>query len=51
MKSFLTNLDQIGDALVDWNEHVWMLMIESAVVHRDSSITFRFHNGKEIRSK
>ena len=50
MKSFLTNLNQLDDELVDWNENVWMLMIESAVVHRDSSITFMFHNGKEIRS-
>lgn len=50
MKSFLANLNQIDDELVDWNENVWMLMIESAVVHKDSSITFKFHNGNEIRS-
>lgn len=50
MKSFLANLNQIDNELSDWNEHVWMLMIESAAVHRDSSITFNFHNGKEIRS-
>ena len=50
LKSFLTNLNQLDDELVDWNEQVWMLMIESAVVHRDSSITFKFHNGNEIRS-
>jgi hypothetical protein len=49
MKSFLTNLNQLDNELVDWNENIWMLMIESAVVHRDSSITFKFHNGNEIR--
>ena len=49
MKSFLTNMNQLDDQLVDWNEHVWMLMIESAAVHRDSGITFKFHNGNEIR--
>ena len=47
MKSFLANLNRLDDELVDWNENVWMLMIESAVVHRDTSITFKFHNGNE----
>jgi site-specific DNA recombinase len=50
MKTFLSNLRNIDDKLSDWNEHVWMLMVESAVVHRDTSITFKFHNGMEIRS-
>lgn len=48
MKSFLGNLNQLGDELADWNENVWMLMIESAVVHRDKSISFKFLNGKEV---
>jgi hypothetical protein len=50
MKSFLANLTQSEDKLDDWNESPWMLMVDSATVHRDSSITFRFNNGKEIRS-
>jgi vacuolar-type H+-ATPase subunit I/STV1 len=50
MKTFLSNLRNIDDKLSDWNEHVWMLMVESAVVHRDTSITFKFQNGNEIRS-
>ena len=47
MKTFLSNLRNIDDKLSDWNEHVWMLMVESAVVHRDTSITFMFQNGIE----
>ena len=50
MKTFLSNLRNIDDKLSDWNEHVWMLMVESAVVHRDTSITFKLNNGKAIRS-
>ena len=46
MKSFLVNLTQSEDKLDDWNESLWMLMVESATVHRDSSITFMFHNGE-----
>jgi len=47
MKSFLTNLTQSEDKLDDWNESLWMLMVDSATVHRDSSITFRFQNGND----
>jgi site-specific DNA recombinase len=47
MKSFLTNLTQAEDELEEWNENIWMLMIDKAVVHRDSSITFKFHNDYE----
>lgn len=48
MKSFIENLTKYNDKLVSWNEDVWMLMIKKAIVHRDSSITFTFHNGNEI---
>ncbi|MFA6631951.1 MAG: recombinase family protein, partial [Kiritimatiellia bacterium] len=46
MKSFLANLSQSEDELDGWNESLWMLMVDSATVHRDSSITFIFHNGE-----
>ncbi len=49
MKSFLANLAQSEDILDDWNESLWMLMVDSATVHRDSSIMFRFHNGVECK--
>jgi len=48
MKSFLADINQLDDELVDWNENVWMLMVSSAVVHRDSSITFKFTSGTEV---
>lgn len=50
MKSFLANLKKVDDELSDWNEYVWMLLVESATVHRDKSISFKFHNGKEVIS-
>ena len=49
MKSFLANLTQSEDELDEWDEGIWMLTINNAVVHRDSSITFKFHNGYEIK--
>ncbi len=48
MKSFIANLNQSEDTLSDWNERVWMLLVESAIVHRDSRITFKFLNGEEV---
>ena len=27
---------------------IWTVMVEKAIVHRDSSITFKFYNGAEI---
>ena len=33
--------------LDEWNEELWMIMVEKATVHRDKSITFKFYNGKE----
>ncbi len=49
MKSFNANLSQSENILSDWNERIWMLLVDSAVVHRDSSITFKFHNGEKFR--
>ncbi|WP_312032595.1 recombinase family protein [Hujiaoplasma nucleasis] len=48
MRTYLNNIIQSEDELMQWNESVWMLMVESAVVHRDSSITFRYKNSEEI---
>jgi len=48
MQMFIKNLKEAEDELDQWNESVWMLMVESAVVHRDSSITFKLQKGQEI---
>ena len=50
LKSFISNLRRVDDKLSEWNEPVWMLLVDSAVVHRDTSITFKLNNGKDIRN-
>jgi len=50
MKAFIKNLSESEDELDEWNERIWMLLVERATVHRDSSITFRFHNGNQIKT-
>ena len=51
MKAYLNNIIQAEDELDQWNERIWMLMVESAVVQRDSRITFKLQNGQEVTSK
>lgn len=47
LQSFLESLKQKENILDEWNEELWMIMVEKATVHRDKSITFKFYNGKE----
>lgn len=47
LQSFLESLKQKESVLDEWNEELWMIMVEKATVHRDKSITFKFYNGKE----
>ena len=45
MKAYIANLSETEDILAEWNESIWMLLVDSATVHRDKSITFKFNNG------
>lgn len=46
--SFIANLKNSADSLPEWSDDVWNVLVESATVHCDGSITFKFKNGKEI---
>ncbi len=50
MKTFVKNLISSPKHLSDWDERIWRLLVESATVHIDSTITFKLKNGKEIGS-
>lgn len=43
MKSFLSVLNKSEDMLNSWNERIWMLMVEKAIVQRDKSVKFILH--------
>lgn len=49
LQSFIKELERADEVLDSWNDELWMLMIEKAIVHKDKSITFKFYNGNEIR--
>lgn len=48
MEVFIENLKKQPNLVDEWDERLWCLMIEKAVVGRDGSITFVFYNGNEI---
>ena len=49
LRAFISSLESSETQIKYWNEMVWMLIVESATVHRDSSITFKFHNGLAVK--
>ena len=49
LTAFISSLENSEDQIQYWNEMIWMLIVESATVHRDSSITFKFYNGLTVK--
>lgn len=49
MRAYLEAMKQADDFLEEWSDEVWILMVETATVNRDKTITFKFVNGKEVR--
>ncbi len=44
IKMFLDNIEKPDKKLKDWNDNIWMLMVESGKVYRNKSIRFKFYN-------
>lgn len=49
MALYIRNLKKQPTALREWNDTIWTVMVEKAVVHRNGEVTFVFKNGTEIR--
>ncbi len=45
---FIRTLKKQPKVLDAWDDTIWTLMVEKAIVHRDGSLTFVFYNGSEI---
>ncbi len=45
---FIRALKEQAEFLDEWDDTIWMAMVEKAVVHRDGTLTFGFYNGVEI---
>lgn len=51
LKVFVKNMTKTKDKLSEWDEQIWMLMVESGTVHRNKNITFKFNNGLNFKAK
>lgn len=49
LEAFIKRIESADIELESWNDELWVLMIDKAIVHKDKSITFKIYNGKEIR--
>lgn len=51
LNCFYHNLEKLDLSISKWDDSIWMLIVESGIVHRDGSITFNFTNGIQITAK
>lgn len=51
LMSFIYFLENEPKKIDVWSKQTWMVLVESAVVNVDGSITFRFYDGNEITIK
>ena len=49
MALYIRTLKKQPVVLREWDNTIWTVMIEKAIVHRDGAITFVFYNGTEIK--
>ena len=49
MALYIRTLKKQPEVMHDWNDTIWTVMIEKAIVHRNGEITFVFANGTEIK--
>lgn len=49
MALYIRTLEKQPTVLSEWNDTLWTVMAEKAIVHRNSEITFVFYNGTKVR--
>jgi hypothetical protein len=48
LNAFITMLKKQPLAITEWNERLWITLLDIAIVQRDGKIAFRFKSGAEI---
>lgn len=49
MRAYLETMKKADHYLEEWSEDAWILMVETATVNRDKTITFKFVNGQTVK--
>ena len=50
LKAFTKTLKQQPLVVDEWNERLWITLLDTAMVNYDSKIVFRFKSGVEIKA-
>ena len=48
LKAFISMLKKQPLTVPEWNERLWITLLDTATVQRDGRIVFRFKSGREI---
>ena len=48
LNSYLATFKEAGEILTDWDDNLWMTVLDKAIVNRDGTITFKFIVGIDI---
>ncbi len=51
INTFISNLRRKSDAITEFDEELFNIMVDKAVVHRDKSIEFIFNSGYKVKVK
>lgn len=49
INTFISNLRSKSDAITEFDEELFNIMIDKAVVHRDKGIEFIFNSGYKVK--
>lgn len=49
LNSYLSDFDKNGTIINKWDDCIWMIALENAIVNRYGTITFNFIVGKSIK--
>lgn len=47
---YIRTLKKQPTVLSEWNDTLWTVMVEKAIVHKNGEITFVFYNGTKVRA-
>lgn len=48
LNSYLVTFKEAGETITDWDDNLWMTILDKATVNRDGTITFKFIVGIDI---
>ncbi len=48
IRAFIAQIEKQPLAITEWDEELWVTLLETATVHADNRISFRFKDGTDI---